>query len=320
MWLSAIILLFLTSLVLKVEGSTPKPPKIPNIVLLGSIGIGKSSLGNILLGRDKNYNGEKFTYVCFNVGTSNFSKTQKPCMDTGNLLGNTTLPKISIIDTPGLESDSEKMYQHSEEIENFLANKVINAHVIGLVFPMYQNRLLASTQSMLEMLFQMFGQNWWNNVVIITTHWHFSSQAIERRQEKTESAWTEQLNSIFKQVLNMSSEYSIPNVFIDTFFNKTNLDEVKAFNTNVFKLYNFAMENKPYDFAHFKCGQNNFMLNENNRMNAQCMNGEFQTMKEMALYLIAFNLTIFLTTIFLVSLIKCVWFNFKHCKSQVDNV
>ena len=118
----------------------------------------------------------------------------------------------------------------------------------------------------------------------------------------------------------MSIEYSIPNVFIDTFFNETNLDEVKAFNTNVFKLYNFAMENKPYDFAHFKCEQNNFMLNENNTMNAQCMNGEFQTMKEMALYLIAFNLTIFLATICLVALIKCVWFNFKHCKSQVDNV
>ena len=58
------------------------------IVILGGAGVGKSSLANTLLGRDKNYDGAGFPSGCFKVSSRRVgSVTLGTCPDTGYLLG-----------------------------------------------------------------------------------------------------------------------------------------------------------------------------------------------------------------------------------------
>ena len=73
----------------------------PRIVILGATGVGKSSLANVLVGRDKNYNGRSFNNGCFKVSTGLDSITKRTCADQGYWLGNTTGQLFTVIDTPG---------------------------------------------------------------------------------------------------------------------------------------------------------------------------------------------------------------------------
>ena len=56
----------------------------PRIVILGATGVGKSSLANVLLGRDRNYNGSGFQDGCFRVSPKfTTGVTKATCADTG---------------------------------------------------------------------------------------------------------------------------------------------------------------------------------------------------------------------------------------------
>ena len=58
----------------------------PRIIMLGPIGVGKSSLGNVLLGRDKQHKNSN-DEGCFTVGNNENPVTTKTCAHPGTYLG-----------------------------------------------------------------------------------------------------------------------------------------------------------------------------------------------------------------------------------------
>ena len=71
----------------------------PRLVILGATGVGKSSLANVLLGRDKNYEGAGYSDGCFQVRGGLDSVTKATCAEAGLWLGSGQ--SFTVVDTPG---------------------------------------------------------------------------------------------------------------------------------------------------------------------------------------------------------------------------
>ena len=122
-----------------VEGSTQFADK--RIVIIGQTGVGKSSLANSLLGRDKEYNGKGFKDGCFKVGglqgdgNEGNVVTTATCHDTGNYLGDSSNREITVIDTPGLSDEMEEEVRTINGIVDVLKNMTyVNVFVIRSKF------------------------------------------------------------------------------------------------------------------------------------------------------------------------------------------
>ena len=119
----------------------------PRIVILGATGVGKSSLGNVLLGRDKNFNGAGFHHGCFKVyglGHDQTSVTKKTCHDTGRFLGNMSQDIITVIDTPGFGNNLVEEEATINSLVNVLKDEIQYVHAFVICFKQSDNRMTHS--------------------------------------------------------------------------------------------------------------------------------------------------------------------------------
>lgn len=224
----------------------------PRIVILGATGVGKSSLANVLMGRDKNYNGIGFEAGCFKVfglQSDETSVTKKTCHDEGHFLGNMSRPIFTVIDTPGFGNNLVEEEKTIESLVDVLKDEIKYVHAFVIAFKQQDNRMTHSLRSMIGLMQKMFGHDFWENVILEATHWNYHEKSIQMRRSSNppilEHWWTEQFNKLFAREYGLRSK--LPSVFIDTYYDKDSPYELKKFNAETNALFEFATNRNPFE-------------------------------------------------------------------------
>ena len=221
----------------------------PRIVILGATGAGKSSLANVLLGRDKNYEGESFENGCFKVSTGLDSITKDTCADVGYWMGDKNNSMVTVVDTPGF---GDRLVEEEKTIENLvttLRDEIKSVHVFIIPFKQNDNRMTNSLRSMISLFEKMFGYQFWDNAILEATHWNHGEDATRIRNESnpplTQKFWKDEFNRILKNEYSLKKDLEA--VFIDTFHHDESIEEVKVFKNNSQLLWDYAATRQPFE-------------------------------------------------------------------------
>lgn len=200
----ALILLFISKVALSIEiVSNENEYPSPRILMLGSTGVGKSSLANVLLGRDRNYQ-DLQGRGCFTVGGGIDPVTTATCAEKGQYLGNGS--RVTIIDTPGFGDDLEHEEETIDELVDVLKNQIKWVHVFVLTFNGESPRMTFAFKSMIRLFEKMFGSHFWKNAVFEVTRWHYDkrSQANRATKNESEEKWQKDWNDKFHDLFDIS--------------------------------------------------------------------------------------------------------------------
>jgi len=147
----------------------------PRIVIVGATGSGKSSLANALLGCDP-----RSKECLFEVCSGSDSCTKKTTYGFGFWLGNGQ--NFTVIDTPGFGDSDNDDDLLIEEMMDILANVVDHTDTFLLLFDGRETRFDASLQNMIQMMTIIFGQHWWDYLVIGVSFWPYDQDSIDERK------------------------------------------------------------------------------------------------------------------------------------------
>ena len=229
----------------------------PRFVIIGSTGVGKSSLANSLMGRhpydDRDFikNLTKFKDGCFSSAwkTGGNVKTTDTCYDQGPFLGNLprnfsrpTYPDVTIVDTPGF-GDANRTAEHKaiKRLVEVLKNdiKCVNAFVICFN-KVETKRLDRAMANMLGLFEEMFGKAFWEHAIVEITFYKHDHDASPEREKQIEDT----VNRMLKRELDL--KFDLKATFIDSHYNNNYPEEPVAFAKNAKELFEFANNTKPF--------------------------------------------------------------------------
>merc|ERR1719312_2328504 len=196
----------------------------PRFVIIGPTGSGKSSLANAFLGCNPQAPKCMFT-VCNDFD----SCTKETSYGTAPWLGMDNGQNCTVVDTPGFSDSDNEDEKLIEEMMDVLANTINHADTLLLLLKGDTTRFNDGLQKMLKRMTVMFGQDWWNFLVIAVSFWPFDQDSIDERNEKCDpdypyypgsckdEAWfCEQMNYQLKNKTSSPSNMNFTCVFTDS--------------------------------------------------------------------------------------------------------
>ena len=87
------------------------------------------------------------------------------------------------MDTPGFGDSDAEDNDLIEEMMEVLDGTLEYSHTILLVFDGQTARFTSGLQNMLRQMSSLFGEAWWDYMVIGVSKWKYSQEAIDDRQE-----------------------------------------------------------------------------------------------------------------------------------------
>jgi len=148
----------------------------PRVVIVGETGCGKSSLANALLGCDPRTNDCMFG-VCGGLE----SCTNETMIGTGPWTGQQ--PEFTVVDTPGFGDSSGRDNTFIQEMMEVLDNQLGYSNVIVLAVDGGTPRFRDGLTDMLKQMSSIFGETWWDFMMVGVTKWSYKQSAIDERQD-----------------------------------------------------------------------------------------------------------------------------------------